>query len=126
MRWHRLGLLLALTGCAGGPTCTLIGCVSQLTVRLPAGTTSAEACVGGVCTSEVVDGQLRVPLSRRADGDTALVTVTLPTGQAYEGEVAVERSRPNGANCPPVCVNGTAEVDLAAGRVVAAMSSDPS
>ena len=40
MRWHRLGLLLALTGCAGGPTCSLIGCVSQLTVRLPAGATA--------------------------------------------------------------------------------------
>ena len=120
MRWHRLGLLLALTGCAGGPDCALIGCVSQLAVRLPAGATAGTACVDGVCTSTVVDGQLLVPLSRGAEGDTAAVTVTLPGAPAYEGEVAVVRSRPNGPNCPPVCVNGAAEVDVAAGRVVPA------
>ena len=120
MRWHRLALLLALAGCAGERGCPdLAGCVSQLTVRLPAGTASASACVEGVCTSSVSDGALRVPLSRRAEGDTAVVTVTLP-GQAtpYEGEVTLRRSRPNGPNCPPVCVTGTGEVDVAGQRVV--------
>ena len=71
MRWHRFALLLALAGCAGDPGCTLIGCVSELTVRLPAGTTAGRACVAGVCTSRVTDGALRVPLGRRAEGDTA-------------------------------------------------------
>ncbi len=120
MRWHRFALLLALAGCTGDPGCTLIGCVSQLVVQLPAGTTSGEACVGGVCTTTVTDGELRVPLARGADGDTAVVTVTLP-GQpaAYEGEVPLTRTRPNGASCPPVCVNGTARVDPASGQVVA-------
>jgi hypothetical protein len=119
MRWHRFALLLALAGCTGDPGCTLIGCVSQLTVRLPAGTTSGQACVGGVCTTRVTDGALLVPLSRRAEGDTAVVTVTLPGRAApYEGEVALTRTRPNGATCPPVCVNGTAEVDVAGQRVV--------
>ena len=118
MRWHRLALLLALTGCAGGPDCALIGCVSQLTVRLPPGTTAGTACVAGVCTSSVVDGELRVPLSRRAEGDTADVTVTLAGAQPYEGRVPLLRTRPNGPRCPPVCVNGTAEIDVVTGRVV--------
>ncbi len=127
MRWHRLALLLALAGCTGDRGCTLIGCVSELTVRLPAGTTSAQACVQGVCTSAVADGVLRVPLSRGAEGDTAVVTVTLP-GRAtpVEGEVALTRSRPNGPSCPPVCVTGTAEVDLAGERVVGVDPPAPS
>jgi hypothetical protein len=120
MRWHRLALLLALAGCTGDPGCSLIGCVSQLVVQLPAGTTSGQACVGGVCTTTVVDGELRVPLARGAEGDTAVVTVTLPGRPAYEGEVPVTRTRPNGRSCPPECVNGTARVDPASGRVVAA------
>ena len=120
MRWHRFALLLALAGCTGDPGCTLIGCASQLVVQLPAGTTSGEACVGGVCTTAVVGGELRVPLGRRADGDTAVVTVTLPgRPAAYEGEVPLTRTRPNGASCPPVCVNGTARVAAASGQVVA-------
>ena len=119
MRWHRWALLMALAGCTGDPGCTLIGCVSELTVRLPAGTTAGTACVEDVCTSEVVDGELRVPLARRSTGETAVVTVTLP-GQpaAYEGEVAVTQTRPNGERCPPICVNATAQVDVAGGRVV--------
>jgi hypothetical protein len=120
MRWHRWVLLLALAGCGGEVACPLVGCVSQLTVRLPAGVTSGTACVQGVCTSTVVDGTLLVPLGRRAEGNTALVTVTLPGAPApYEGEVALTRTRPNGPNCAPVCVNGDARVDAAAGRVVA-------
>ena len=119
MRWHRLGLLLALTGCATGPDCTLIGCVSELTVRLPAGVAAGEACVAGVCTSEVVDGTLAVPLGRRAEGDSAQVTVVL-AGTTYEGEVPLTRTRPNGGSCPPVCVTGEAAVDVEGARVVAA------
>ena len=119
VRWHRLALLLALTGCAGGQTCTLVGCVSQLTVRLPAGVTAAQACVEGVCTSEVVDGTLRVPLSRRAEGATAAVTVTAG-GASYDGVVPLTRTRPNGESCPPECVNGQARLDLDDGRVVPA------
>jgi hypothetical protein len=123
MRWHRLALLLALAGCTGDRGCPLVGCVSQLVVQLPVGTTSGQACVGGVCASEVTGGALRVPLGRRADGDTALVTVVLPGRPvAYEGEVPLTRTRPNGASCPPVCVNGRARVDAASGRVV---SVDP-
>jgi hypothetical protein len=119
MRWHRYALLLALTGCTGDRGCTLIGCVSELTVQLPAGTTSGQACVAGVCTDAVTDGTLRVPLGRRAEGNTAVVTVTLPGSAApYEGEVALTRSRPNGPSCPPVCVTGSAQVDVAGQRVV--------
>jgi len=120
MRWHRLALLLALTGCGGAGACPQIGCVSQLVVRLPAGVAAAQACVATVCTSEVVDGQLLVPLGRRAAGDSAAVTVTVPgTATAYAGTVPLLRTRPNGAACPPVCVTGTARLDVAAGRVVA-------
>ena len=127
MRWLHLPLLLALTGCAGGAACPLIGCSSQLTVRLPAGATSGTACVEEVCSSSVVDGALQVPLSRRSEGDTVVVTVTLPATAGgpttYEGEVPVTRSLPNGPNCPPVCVNGAAEVDVEGGRVVEAPAS---
>ena len=120
MRWHRFALLLALAGCTGDPGCTLIGCASQLVVQLPAGTTSGQACVAGVCTTEVVGGELRVPLGRGAEGDTAVVTVTLPGRPApFEGVVPLTRTRPNGGSCPPVCVNGTAQVDVATGQVVA-------
>ena len=117
MRWHRLVALLALTGCAGSADCTLVGCVSQLTLTLPAEITSAQACVAGVCTSEVVDGRLLVPLGRRAEGDTAAVTVT-SAGRTYEGVVDLTRTRPNGDGCGPVCVNGKAYLDAEAGRVL--------
>jgi hypothetical protein len=121
MRWHRWVLLLALAGCGGEVACPLIGCVSQLTVRLPPGVSSGTACVQGVCTSAVVDGALLVPLGRRAEGDSAVVTVTLPGAPApYEGEVPLTRTRPNGPNCPPDCVNGEASVDVDAGRVLPA------
>lgn len=129
MRWHRLVLLLALTGCGGGAACPLIGCVSELVVRLPAGVTTGTACVADVCASRVQDGALRIPLGRRADGDSVAVTVMLPGRAApYAGEVDVVRSRPNGPNCPPVCVTGSAEVDVARGSVVAvaAPSTAPS
>ncbi len=120
MRWHRLVVLLALAGCSSAGQCPQIGCPSQLTLRLPAAVTAAEACVADVCTSTVVDGALLVPLGRRADGDTAAVTVTVPgTATAYEGVVPLVRTRPNGANCPPVCVNGSAVLDIAGARVVA-------
>jgi hypothetical protein len=125
MRWHRFALLLALAGCTGDPGCTLIGCASQLVVQLPAGTAAGQACVGGVCTSEVVSGELRVPLGRRADGGTAQVTVTLPGAAAYEGQVPLTRTRPNGESCPPVCVNGTARLDPVSGQVVAADAVAP-
>ena len=66
-----------------------------------------------------VDGALRVPLGRRSEGDRATVTVTLPgSATTYEGEIALVRSFPNGPDCPPVCVNGAAELDLARGQVV--------
>jgi hypothetical protein len=116
MRWHRLVVLLALAGCAGGGECSLVGCVSQLTVALPPGVTQAQACVADVCTSQVRDGTLLVPLGRRAEGDTAAVTVAL-AGRSYEGEVALSRSRPNGESCPPVCVTGSAYVDVPGGQV---------
>jgi len=121
MRWYRLALLLAVAGCGGGAGCPeLVGCSSQLTVRLPAGATAAEACVGGVCTTTVVRGELLVPLGRGAEGETAAVTVTIPGSPAYTGDVGLVRTRPSGPRCPPVCVNGVAVVDSAAGRVVTA------
>ena len=121
MRWYRLALLLAVAGCGGGAGCPeLVGCSSQLTVRLPAGTTAGEACVAGVCTTTVTaGGELMVPLGRRAEGGTAAVTVTIPGSPVYAGDVALVRTRPSGPRCPPVCVNGVAVVDTAAGRVVA-------
>jgi hypothetical protein len=119
MRWHRLALLLALTGCGGAGACPQVGCVSQLVLQLPAGVTAAEACVADVCTSEVVDGALLVPLGRRADGNTAAVSVTVPgRPTAYVGTVPLTRTRPNGAACPPICVTGAAALDVAGSRVV--------
>ena len=120
MRWHRLALLFTLAGCSVGQTCTQIGCVSQLVLRLPAGVTAGQACVEGVCTSQVVDGALLVPLGRRAEGQSAAVTLTLPgTATPYEGSVPLVRGRPNGPKCPPVCVTGTATLDLPGQRIVA-------
>lgn len=116
MRWHRIALLLALTGCSAGQDCTLVGCTSLLTVTLPAGTTEAKACVDGVCADTVDDDTLRVPLSRKNEGVRAAVTVTI-AGAAYEGTVPVTRARPNGADCGPICVNGNATVDTASGTV---------
>ena len=122
MRWHRLSVLLLLAGCATAQECPLIGCVSELAVRLPAGVTAAEGCVEGVCSTEVRDGSLVIPLGRKSDGTTAQVTVTVTgaTPTSYAGEVRLTRTRPNGPRCPPDCVNGTARLDPAAGTVVAA------
>ena len=122
MRWHRLGLLLALTACGTGPECT-VGCVSALTVRLPAGVTAGEACVEGVCTTAVTDGALRVPLGRRADGDTAEVVLTLGgSSTVLRGEVPLTRSRAEDRSCAQECVTGeaVAELDGDAGRVLPA------
>ena len=119
MRWHWLGLLLALTACTG-PTCTL-GCVSELTIALPDGVTTGEACVEGICTSEVVDGALQVPLGRRADGTTGQVSLTLGgSSTVLEGEIPLRRSRAEDRSCAQECVTGEAVVDLAAGRVLPA------
>jgi hypothetical protein len=119
VRLHRLALLLALTGCAGGEACTLVGCVSQLVVRLPPAVTAATACVGEVCTSDVVDGELRVPLSRRIESSTAQVSVTIAgEPEPYEGEVPLVRSAPTGEDCPEECVNGEAVVDPVRGQVL--------
>ena len=124
MRWHRLTLLLALAGCGTGQVCPLIGCVSELTVRLPPGVTAAEGCVAGVCSAEVRNGNLVIPLGRRAEGTTAQVTVQLVRGPdgatSYAGEVPLTRTRPNGPRCPPDCVSGSARLDETTGTVVAA------
>ena len=116
-RWHHPALLLALVGCAGGDESTLVGCSSELAVRVPAAVTEARACVDGVCTSAVEGGVLRVPLGRREDGGRVEVEVTV-AGTAYTGTVPVERTFPNGRNRPPVCVNGSAVLDVEAGRVL--------
>ena len=117
-RWPLL-LLSAVAACGGDGRCPLIGCVSQLTVQLPAGTTSARACVGEVCATEVSGGVLQVPLSRRGEGSSVEVVVELGDGGAtVTGVVPVQFTRPNGDSCPPVCVTGTARVDTATQRVV--------
>jgi hypothetical protein len=120
MRWHRIAVLLALAGCGTGPECT-IGCVSALTVRLPAGVTTGEACVEGVCATTVTDGALQVPLGRRVEGDTAEVTLTLGgNSTVLGGEVPLTRSRAEDRRCAQECVTGEAVVDLEAGQVLPA------
>jgi hypothetical protein len=120
MRSHRLGLLLALTACSTGPECT-VGCVSALTVQLPEGVSTGEACVADVCTTTVTDGALRVPLGRRADSDTAEVTLTLGgNSTVLRGDIPLTRSRAEDRSCAQECVTGEAVVDLEAGRVLPA------
>jgi hypothetical protein len=119
MRWHRLAVVLALAGCGTAQECPLVGCVSELTVRLPAGVTAAQGCVEGVCSTEIRAGNLVIPLGRKSEGTTAQVTVSTGT-MSYAGEVPLVRTRPNGPRCPPDCVNGSARVDAQAGTVVPA------
>jgi len=108
-------LLLAVVACGGDAQCPLIGCVSQLTVQLPADAASARACVEQICSSDVVEGVLQVPLGRRAEGTTVPLTVELTaadgTGSQVSGDAAVQRNRPNGEGCPPVCVVGSVRID---------------
>jgi hypothetical protein len=126
MRWHRLAVLLALAGCGGGVECTLAGCVSALAVQLPAGVTTGEACIEGICATTVVDGALQVPLGRRAEGGTAQVTLTLGgNATVLRGEVPLTRSPPSGPGCPSECVTGAAVVDLDAGTVLPAPDPAP-
>ena len=120
MRWHRLGLLLALTACSTGPECT-VGCVSALTVQLPEGVSTGEACVEDVCTTTVTDGALQVPLGRRADSNTAEVTLTLGgNSTVLGGKIPLTRSRAEDRSCAQECVTGEAVVDLEAERVLPA------
>ena len=113
-RWSLL-LLVALAACGGDGECPLIGCVSQLTVQLPPDVTSARACVEQVCSAEVVDGKLQVPLGRRGDGPSVPLTVEVTGADGavsqISGDAAVQRNRPNGEGCPPVCVVGTVRID---------------
>ena len=121
-RWSLL-VVLAVAACGGNGECPLIGCVSQLTVQLPAGAASARACVDEVCSSDVVDGVLQVPLGRRGEGSTVPLSVEVTdaagTTTTVSGDAAVRRNRPNGPGCPPVCVVGTVRVDPATGSLVA-------
>lgn len=115
-RWSLL-LLAVVTACGGDGACPQIGCVSQLTVELPPEAVSARACAAGVCTTEVVDGALQVPLSRRGDASAVEVTVELVdaagTPTTVTGSAPVRLTRPNGDACPPVCINGSVRVDAA-------------
>jgi hypothetical protein len=121
MRWHRLAVLLALAGCGGGADCTLAGCISVLTVQLPAGVSTGEACVEGICSTTVVDGALQVPLGRRVEGGSAQVSLTLGgNATVLQGEVPLTRSAPSQPGCPSECVTGAAVVDLDAGSVLPA------
>jgi hypothetical protein len=114
-------LLAAVAACGGDGDCPLIGCVSQLTVQLPPGAVSGRACVAEVCTTEVVDGVLQVPLSRRTEGNSVDVLVEVVDGSGatstVTGDAAVRRTRPNGEGCPQVCVNGAVRLDGAGGLV---------
>ena len=123
MRHWPLLLLVLVTACAGAGRCPQVGCVSSLAVQVPTEATQVRACVGDVCTDVVREGQVDVPLSRRDDGDTVPLVVELVdaagTAMTYRADVPVQRTRPNGRTCPPVCVNGSARVDPAAGGIVA-------
>lgn len=120
-RWPLL-LLALVTACGGDGRCPQIGCVSALVVQVPPDAASARACVGEVCTDAVRDGQLEVPLGRRAEGSSvALVVDVVDAGggsTTYQGDVPVRRRRPNGPNCPPECVTGSATVDPTSGGLV--------
>lgn len=113
-RWPLL-LLAALTACVGDGGCPLVGCVSQLTVQLPPSAVSARACVDEVCSSEVVDGVMQVPLSRRAEGTTVPLTVESVDAaggvSTAGGDVAVQRRSPGDADCPDMCVVGAVRVE---------------
>lgn len=113
-RWPLL-LLAALTACVGDGGCPLAGCVSQLTVQVPPSAVSARACVGDVCSSELVDGALQVPLSRRAEGASVVVAVEAVDAAGArtvaEGEVPVQRRSPGDADCPDMCVVGAVRLE---------------
>ena len=121
-RWPLL-LLALVTACGGEGRCPQIGCVSALVVQLPPDAASARACVGDLCTEEVRDGELELPLSRRDEGSSVVLAVDVVDAAGattrYTGDVPVQRTRPNGENCPPECVNGVARVDPATGGLVA-------
>ena len=128
-RWSLL-VVLAVAACGGSAECPLIGCVSQLTVQLPAGAAAARACVQEVCSSEVVDGVVQVPLGRRGEDSTVPLSVEVTDAAGatttVTGDAAVERNRPNGEGCPPVCVVGAVRVDVVSGSLVAAEGDTPS
>ena len=120
MRWHRLALLLALAGCTGDPAPARSSAASRSWCVQPAGRghAPAQACVGGRLHHRGRRRRAARPARaagrrrhRRRDASRC------PGPAAYEGEVPLTRTRPNGASCPPVCVNGTARARRgAAGR----------
>ena len=118
---------LLAAGCSspanpGGRFCTEIGCDSGLTIRLDgppqAGPVRIELLTSGSGPRYVYDcpdagGCATGAFFPGFTGDYVRVRVTTASGTATrEARPAYTESRPNGADCPPVCRTATVTVPL--------------
>lgn len=95
-------------GCRG--SCTEIGCVDGVSVTVDQpGERPLEACVGAVCTS---GGEhlhvVGVPLGERVE----VVVRVVGGAEVARAVVPVEKTRPNGRGCPPVCRTARARLTV--------------
>ena len=139
--------LLALAGCGDdgdeppratatptppgdGLACTEIGCSNVAQVEFanaPSGRVVVRMCVEDRCQTSVSRGQppvaLGIPLPDSA-GDSVRVTVTMRrngrTVARVDEQIPVETTRPNGPDCPPVCRQANARLDVATRTLIPA------
>jgi hypothetical protein len=136
--------LLALAGCgddgeapratatatppSGGLACTEIGCSNVAQVEFegaPRGRVEVRMCVEERCQTSVSRGQppvaLGIPLPQSV-GDSVRVTVTMRrngrTVARVDEQIPVRTTRPNGPDCPPVCRQANARLDVATKTLV--------
>lgn len=125
------GLLPAVPATADQQVCSLVGCESQIVVRLAAVPRVAQVpfarvrvCASGRCSvtpARSSGAHLVAPALEGSSPVKVSVTFTTRSGKRLWSRtrmVWLTRSQPNGPDCPPVCWTG--RLAVRDGRLVAA------
>lgn len=112
-----LSAALAFGGCSVATSCNDEGCADGLLIHAPAGVRALSDGTLTVCLADTcVDTQFEdeegvdsayVPFDGMQDGQMATATLVMADGTRYEAAAELERYRPNGSGCDPVCVDAS-------------------